>query len=793
MKKLIKKFIPVFALFVLFTSNSLVNPTITFALPSNQSSLIDTSDINCYSLDVVFLIDQSGSMTYASPRGWQNASDPSGLRLKAVKWAIDWLGDNVLSSCPDAVHRIGVISWGTTAQVDFVEHISPQTITEWQSERIRIKEQVKLSNLEFTKPDIAFNEALKIFNQFDRDVLGELPRKKVIIFLTDGVPYPTITRGWTEQIDSDFPFDPTLLQQENCLAQALTKEDKNNCLGAFKVNNEIAYVNSVYIWSILLNANQGLEYSEYISFLEDVQQISKGHGGRQVSIEHYSQIPPIFLEILSTLAGTKAVAVDCNPFSVDPYLQQATLSIFKINKDIPVEISYKDGNDTYTITQEDVEDNTTWSQPLHLPGFVVKDYASIDDPETTSSIERFVFLRPHAAEWKISAPTVSNCEGIQASFEPLDVDVRLVSPSVTIPQFDLEPYYDESSPIYIEYQLIDLVSQAPIEEEPNYPLDVVATLIGPDGMKEDFHLKYNPGKKTYQSEIPLKVNVVGGYMLESRATTSVKGGVRVLFSGEENYFDIAPTLPFKIKILEPQPGQTFPLHEGLQNGFSLNPVVFRVELTDRSGVQLDPSLILVTPDKSLQGIIYSGSNIQTNFNFSVDPNNSKEFIGQVTLPKEGSYRLSVSITDEKSYIAQYRPDNKIVETDFVLKDTLWTRPITYKVLGITLLALIIVGIIAIALNRNNPVTGTLVFEIGTTHIADIPIGTGWNISKISRRTLQAYSSLGLKSLKVQKSKEQLGCIDYSAVDMNGNPYSGTLMPESTTPFAGGMTIRYDPL
>ncbi|MBU2483245.1 MAG: hypothetical protein KJ760_19345 [Proteobacteria bacterium] len=93
----------------------------------------------------------------------------------------------------------------------------------------------------------------------------------------------------------------------------------------------------------------------------------------------------------------------------------------------------------------------------------------------------------------------------------------------------------------------------------------------------------------------------------------------------------------------------------------------------------------------------------------------------------------------------------------------------------------------------NPVTGTLVFEIGTTHIADIPIGTGWNVSKISRGTLQAYSSLGLKSLKAQKSKEQLGCVDYSAIDMNGNPYRGTLMPESTTPFAGGMTVRYEPL
>jgi hypothetical protein len=776
----------------LFISIILLPVSSGHALPTRLTNTLESNNINCYSLDVVFLIDQSGSMTYPSPKGWLKPSDPSGLRLKAVKWAIDWLGDNVLSSCPDAVHRIGVISWGTTAQVDFVEHISPKTINEWRSERIRIKDQVKLQNLEFTKPDIAFGEAQKIFDQFDIDALGDLPRKKVVIFLTDGIPYPPISQGWVDQVDFDFPFDATLLQQEKCLAQALTPEDRNNCLGKVK---ESAYTNSIYIWSILLNANQGVEYSEYTSFLQDMQQISTTHGGRKVSIEHYSQIPPTFLNILTTLAGTKAVAVDCNPFSVDPYLQQATLSIFKINKDVPVEISYKDGDHTYTITQKDVEGNETW--PLQFPGFSVKDYTSIDDPETKSSIERYVFLRPHAAEWKISAPTSSNCEGIQASFEPLDVDVKLISPLIMIPQYDLEPYYDQNSPVYIEYQLIDRGSQAPVEEEQNYPLDVTATVISPDGSKEDFHLEYNLSTKTFRSEAPLKVNVIGRYMLESKATASVKEeNDLVLFDGEKSYFEIAETLPFQIKILEPQPGQIYSLHGGLTTNFSIVPIEFRVVLTDRDKNKInkiDPALIFKDPNLSLQGTVSSGKD-EFPISFGLDPKHPDEFIGQVTsITEEGNYHLSVSVKNDEAYSAKYRPDKKFAEMDFILRDTVWTRPVTYKVLGITLLALIIAIIIIIVLNRNNPVTGTLVFEVGETHIADISIGTGWNISRISRRTLQAYSSLGLKSLRAQKSREQLGCVDYSAVDTNGNPYSGTLMPESPTSFAGGMTVRYEPL
>src|SRR6266540_503680 len=108
MKKLIKKFIPVFVLFALFTSSSFIAPSISYALPSSQPCSFDSNNINCYSLDVVFLIDQSGSM---------KGNDPSGLRKSAVDWVVDWLGDNVLSYCPAAIHRIAVVSWGDNTEI----------------------------------------------------------------------------------------------------------------------------------------------------------------------------------------------------------------------------------------------------------------------------------------------------------------------------------------------------------------------------------------------------------------------------------------------------------------------------------------------------------------------------------------------------------------------------------------------------------------------------------------------------------------------------------------------------
>ena len=778
------------------------------ALPAIQSIKVDSNNINCYSLDVVFLIDQSGSMSRHTESGGPN--DPSGLRKSSVDWVVDWLGDNILSYCPDAIHRIAVVSWGEGANTGLNASISPRTIQEWSLSRDGLKEQIKIDRdtdiYQNTRPDVAFNEAKIILDEFASLPLGDLPRKRVIIFVTDGVPaYGGIdvvkySNSLVDKVRQMFPFDSRLLQQEECLTIALedAKKDgrislnpveKNNCLGTYQVENN-AYLNSTYIWSILLNTNNGTPYDYYASFYSAMKTIAENNAGNATSIVQSADIPAKFLDIMTTLAGVRAERLGCQSFAMDPYLQQATLSFFKIDKDISVEISYQDGGQTYTITREDLKNNSTW--PLELPGFTVKDYTS------DNTIERYVFLKPRAGYWNIRAPITSDCKGIQAYFEPLDFAAEQLSPSSTIPQFDLEPYFDQSSPAYVEYRLINRESsQDVIESDPNYPLKVVAIIKGPSGETSPVELPYNPTSKTYKSETPILVNVVGKYELLVKASTPYADTKiqepRILFE-EHHFFDVISVLPFQILIKKPKSQETYPLHDGLSTGLRIDPIEFRVALTDRDGNVIDPSLVFSDSTSSLQGLVSSSNGEKINISFAPDPNKPEEFIGQVkSIREEGNYHLSVFVKDDGVYVAQYRPDNKVVETDFVLRDTLWTRPITYKVMGVILLMIIVASIIVIALNRNNPVTGTFVFEIGTTHIADIPLGTGWNVSKISRRTLYAYSSLGLKSLKVEKSKEQLGCVDYSAVDMNGNPYSGTLMPESTTPFAGGMTVRFEPL
>jgi hypothetical protein len=816
MKSSIKQLVFLFGSFLLVL-NSFIYTNANSALAKNQAAKSNDNNVSCYSLDVVFLIDQSGSM---------KQNDPELLRKDAVEWVVNWLGDNVLSSCPDAAHRIAVIAWGETAEtiLDGGRIISPKTDQqgriEWRTYRDELKKQIEEyfgipgnpRHLQAnTNPKVAFEEAQKILSEFKSEPLGDLPRKRVIIFLTDGIP---AFRGidviqYSEDLVTEtgqkFSFDNALLQREKCLSDALEEAkrlgqyaisaiDKNDCLGHFPVEESV-YQESTYIWSVLLNVNSD-EY-QYRTFRNAMEEIASNHAGVLAPIERGVDIPAQFLDIMTSLAGVRAERLGCQSFAMEPYLQQATLSFFKVNSDISVKISYQDGNQTYAITQEDLESNTTW--PLKLPGFIINDYTN------DNAIERYVFSKPRAGEWNISAPVTSDCKGIQAFFEPLEFSVEQVSPQKTIPQYDLEPFYDESFPAYIIYKLTSReFPDEIIEPDPQYPLKVTASITLPSGeVMDSVDLIYEGG--VYKSPAPLKVNVVGQYQLTVKATTPfVDTRViekRVLFE-EIHFFEVIPVTPFRIKIIEPlvdeneTPG-TYPLHGGLSTGLQIIPVEFRVILTDRNGNQIEPSQALSDPNSALQGIVSSNNIEKAVLTFSLDPERPGEFVGQVSSLQEGDYHLEVSIIEQPEgpspYVALYRPDNKFIGADFFVRDTLWRRPLTYKILGVFLLMAVIVGIIITALNRTNPVTGTLVFEIGTTHIADIPIGTGWNVSKISHRTLQAYSSLGLRSLRAQKSKEQLGCVDYSAVDMNGNPYSGTLMPESTTPFAGGMTVRYDPL
>ncbi|HOD05132.1 MAG TPA: VWA domain-containing protein, partial [Anaerolineaceae bacterium] len=110
---------------------------VTHANNQLQESTSPAGD--CFGLDVVFLVDQSSSMS-----GGSNglASDPQEQRKYAVEAAVNQLTDIALDSCPDVVHRVAVVSFGSTVRTD-VEFttIDPENLDDslWIRENISSK------------------------------------------------------------------------------------------------------------------------------------------------------------------------------------------------------------------------------------------------------------------------------------------------------------------------------------------------------------------------------------------------------------------------------------------------------------------------------------------------------------------------------------------------------------------------------------------------------------------------------------------------------------------------------
>ena len=133
-------------------------------------------------LDVLLLLDQSGSM---------KETDPQNNRIEAGKFLIDYLSSYWAK---EQDHRIGLINFGDTSanpKDEIGELTSLDTANKTAIENL--KQKIKPLNLGNTKFIDAFQKAEREFSA-KKD---EISRQKVIILLTDGEPDDK--RGWTRE------------------------------------------------------------------------------------------------------------------------------------------------------------------------------------------------------------------------------------------------------------------------------------------------------------------------------------------------------------------------------------------------------------------------------------------------------------------------------------------------------------------------------------------------------------------------------------------------------------------
>jgi len=378
----------------------------------SKSSLLGTNydsppPVACSNLDVIFIVDQSASM---------QRTDPTVNREYAVEGMIDLLVDLAINQCPDSYHRVGVISFGSEydTHIDVpLYDIDPATSTDARRIRDYLREKVKAANLGTTYPEPAFLEAYRMFNQSMLD--SSQPRKKVIIFITDGLPckpgkecdestnYVDTTAHLRSEIEKRFPFSSDLKKREDCLfnvrrnyPETLPAEKTTACLEDNPVADS-SYSNSTYIYTLLLYNFDDVFNEEAVAQLNE---ISREHAGELFKNQSKQQIPSNLRKILSHLVGVRPTLLTGPNFAVNPYLNKLIVTAYKQSEEVDLVLSYTDVNGKlHSIQNGQVTD-----------GFIL-------DPDNGyyrfGANERYAILNPYPGVWSMST---SNPNGLDVYY-----------------------------------------------------------------------------------------------------------------------------------------------------------------------------------------------------------------------------------------------------------------------------------------------------------------------------------------------------------------------------------------
>lgn len=802
----------------------------------------------CSNLDVVFIIDQSASMSGTSGG---TANDPTEQRKNAVNGMIDLLVDLALDQCPDSYHRLGVISFGDEGKtrIDLpLSDISPRNPEDAQALRQSLKQRVVADDLGQTYPEKAFGEAWELF-EFSASAGGDEPRKQVILFVTDGFPcvpngpcdanrYEESTISLRELVNDRFNFTENLKKREACLAnlrsiygdKEIPADDSTECLEANPVDDD-EYKQSTYIFTILLR-NSG---ESVPTLAQDIlTRMSEDYAGELVSLRRNAEdIPTTLRRILSQLAGVRPNLLECGGFAVNPYLKKAVVTAYKTSPDVRITLAYVDANN--------VRHEIQGGGPSD--GFYV-------DSQTGYYVfgtnERYEFLDPYPGIWEM---TSTNCEGIDVYYDEIEI-LPTNSASITqIPKFDREPFYNPDDPFLLRYQLLDASTNGKIvlqSDKEFFAIDVRINVTLPNGEQSEYFLKWNNNAQMFVADRPLLVPVEGTYRYTITGTSRRhEGNPAVLSQNESQVFDqlyevfnlenvefkVLDVLPVVISPISPLVDETIGnIHATILGGWPLDelPVGIRVKMTDDNGntlsnlddVLLDPddsirAVLRYTPPPSTQddpGMEPMEVNSQS-ITLLPDPESPGEFIGSIPdFVYEGSQTLTLSISSE-SLASGYWVYDSSVEVPFARSDCLFCRASTYYTILAMIFGAIILAIFYNLAIRTNKVSGSLLFVDGSTTIVEFGLYSGVNFRNIKKRETNEYPQLMLKSMKVQNigkkrpaakqdgemdasfySDEQQG-IRIDCISSNGRRYSVELHPKTPSIYGEETHVQmlYEPI
>jgi hypothetical protein len=749
---------------------------------------------SCLGLDLVLVIDQSGSMSGSAPR-WPGANDPLGLRYRSPRWVLEWAGDTRLFVCPEVVHRVGVISFGDEDRyvIDLpLTRIEPDTFAQWELEREDLKQDIRARDLGFTDHKTGLLQAAAMLD--DAEPIDGGPRKRAIILLTDGWPCvarlgctlqdDTMDRGsymrdLEAQVERDLPFDSGLLAREQALRDAEAESGWPLPAGMY---NEIvrdypvpdyAYEDSTYIWVVAMN--------DVVPYLDtvggDLEAIAASHGGGLIDLEqNLTEIPKTFLSIVSRITGMRLTALPCGPFPMEPYLEGALIHVFTSGEDIAVRFEL-DGH-ILERGQGDTE------------------FFGMEDYVLDGTIEHYRFYRPVPGMWNIWA---SDCRPVafQAFLETIPVVAERVQPreDESLPQFDEPPFSDPTLPIHLRYRVLERATGEPFAQDPGFPLSITGIITMPDDSVSPLEMRHE-ANGTFASVQPLPVGQVGTHEFTLTATApGIAEPTISIFDVKDSYV-VGPVTPFALRIQTPGVGEVVPLHGDIRERLAVQPIPVSINLVDSDGKTLAASEVLVGDPVDAFEATVTAVGQRESFTLTPDPSDPDHFVGQATsIQLEGHHQLVVEM------VGDYRRDKyRLVDTtarvSFERADSLWTRPLTYQGLGGLVGALLASMVGLMIYGRTNPVVGQLEFvSAGMRVIHRIPVSRGRRNVNIGRRELQAkHATSGLTRVRAKNAESVPGqprSIEVFLQDQDGTVLDDTLSDGGmAVPIGHDLSVRY---
>lgn len=457
-------------------------------------------------LDIVFLVDQSGSM---------ENNDPFGQRANVIKWVIQYLGIDNLYSRKDAVHRVGIVSFGTGTAIDLpLSSLKTNNEEEWNDLYAELQAAAVTKDMTNTDVLLGLEEVFKVFKEAPPRPEGSSATRGIVI-LTDGAPY---RENW--QVDqryqgSDF-YTPYFRDIRTFINDNLAIAPSSRSTTGY------------HIWVLGLNnqADTGQLSAPGTSWLEQevywenvLNPFANVDRVRRIGSDQNAKIPDDVVRVLDTmmLGGVcndntevtdKPSCIIEQDFVVPPYVARADFSVFKPNPGSTIAFFTPD------------------QQLLDIGSAAVKVKG------TGEVIETISVQNPTPGEWHWQKVD-SSADTATVVFQSLFAQVNLLQPNKSSDLFDT---------VFLSIELQDLESHR-LQELSQYPIVANAKVIAPNGDETTFKMiTQNDG--VWRAEQSMILDQPGDYSVTfTGATEDIKGQEINLFSNWREVFSVGNLKP----------------------------------------------------------------------------------------------------------------------------------------------------------------------------------------------------------------------------------------------------------